>query len=121
MWCLEMKIYNNGQILAEVETAETKFTKVKGLMFKKLEKDQGLLFSFSKDKKWEIWMPFVPENLGLIFLDFKKKVVDKMKAIPITLRPKTWKIYKPKEDCRHVLEVKPEKLEMVQIGDVLKW
>jgi uncharacterized membrane protein (UPF0127 family) len=116
-----MKIYNNGQLLAEVKTAETKFSKMKGLMFKKLEKDQGLLFSFSKDKKWEIWMPFVPENLGLIFLNSEKKVLDKMQAIPLNFRPQTWKIYKPKEECRYILEVRPEKLEMVEIGDVLRW
>ena len=73
---------------------------LRGLMFDSLEdKDGALIYANS------IWMPFVKHSLDLFFMDKNFKVVGKQKAVPITLNPKTWKIYKNKK-AKYCLEIK---------------
>ena len=72
---------------------------VRGLMFDSLSnKDGALIYANS------IWMPFCLP-LDLYFLDKKFAVMERMDAVPITLNPKTWKIYRNKK-ASYCLELK---------------
>ncbi len=61
---------------------------VRGLMFDSFsDKDGALIYANN------IWMPFC-QPLDLYFLDENFAVLEKMDAVPLTLNPKTWNIYK---------------------------
>jgi len=63
-------------------------------------KDGALIYANS------IWMPFVKKPLKLLFLDENMKLIKTVeKAVPMTLNPKTWKIYECR-DAKYCLEVK---------------
>ncbi len=70
---------------------------VRGLMFD--SRSGGALISGSS-----IWMPFVRHPLMLFFLDENMNVLKIQRAVPMTLRPKTWKVYSCRR-ARYVLEV----------------
>jgi uncharacterized membrane protein (UPF0127 family) len=71
----------------------------RGLMFDSLkDKDGALIYANN------IWMPFC-QPLDIYFLDTKFKVLEKQFAIPMTLNPKTWKIYK-NEKAAYCLELR---------------
>lgn len=116
-----LKISKKGKFFIEVEIAESVSEKIRGLMFKEIEEERGLLMIFEKSKRHEVWMPFVPQDLGIFFLDNEKKIVDKKLAKKITLNPKSWQIYKPQKACKYVMECKPKKLDEVETGDKLEW
>ncbi len=73
---------------------------VRGLMFDDIKGHDGALVYANS-----IWMPFVKHNLDLFFLDEKFRVIGKQRAVPLTLNPKTWKVYKNKK-ARYCLEIK---------------
>jgi len=73
---------------------------VRGLMFDDIRGYDGALIYANN-----IWMPFVKHPLDLFFLDAKMRVIEKQRAIPMTLNPKTWKVYK-NEKAKYCLEVK---------------
>ncbi len=73
---------------------------VKGLMFDSLKDVDGALIYANS-----IWMPFVKQELDLFFLDRNFKVVSSERAVPVTLNPATWKIYR-NEGAKYCLEVK---------------
>ncbi|MFB6216883.1 MAG: DUF192 domain-containing protein [Candidatus Aenigmatarchaeota archaeon] len=116
-----MKILKDGEIFLDVDVADSLFKKLKGLMFKNIDGDSGLFLSFDREKRPGIWMPFVPQDLGLIFLDADKKVVDKKLGKRMTLNPGSWQIYKPSEPCKYVLECDPERLDVISMGEVFEW
>lgn len=101
--------------------ADSTFTKMKGLMFKPLDEGEGLLMVFSEMKKWGIWMLFVPQDLGLVFLDEEKEIVDKIIAEKVTLNPKTWRTYKPDKECKYIVECNPEVLDDIQLNKKMEW
>ena len=76
---------------------------VRGLMFDDMKEYDGALIHANS-----IWMPFVKHKLDLFFLDGKMKVIDKQKAIPMTLDPRTWKSYSSKK-AKYCLEIKSKK------------
>lgn len=61
----------------------------RGLMFDSMTKYSGALIYANS-----IWMPFVKHGLDLLFLSADLKIVDVQRAVPVTLNPKTWKVYK---------------------------
>jgi len=71
-----------------------------GLMFDKMKNIDGALIYANN-----IWMPFVKNDLDLLFLDKKFTVIDIKKAVPLTFNPKTWKAY-VNWKARYCLEVK---------------
>ncbi len=72
---------------------------VKGLMFDSLgDKDGALIYANN------IWMPFC-RPLDLIFLDNDFTVLELKRAVPLTINPKTWKVYKS-ERAKYCLEIK---------------
>ncbi len=73
---------------------------IRGLMFDNMKGYDGALIYGNF-----IWMPFVRHSLVLYFLDENRKIVDKQLAKPMTLHPRTWKIYSNKK-ARFCVEVK---------------
>jgi len=96
----------------EVELADNFWKKMIGLSF---SKKKNMLFSMPYEHKWTFWMFLVRYPIKIIFINKNKIVVDIKKAQPITLNPKTWKIYKPKKPCKYILET-PFNLK-IKIGD----
>ncbi len=73
---------------------------LRGLMFNDMKRCDGAIIYGNS-----IWMPFVKHDLDLIFLDGNSKVTEIQHAVPITLNPGTWRIYKNGKAAR-CLEVK---------------
>jgi uncharacterized membrane protein (UPF0127 family) len=61
---------------------------LRGLMFDRMNNIDGALVYANN-----IWMPFVKRKLDLLFLDRKFRVIQIQEAVPLTLNPKTWRVY----------------------------
>lgn len=85
----------------EAELADSLLKKSWGLSMQEKGK---MLFVFSSPGRPLIDMMLVQERLHLYFLDSEKKVVDVQLAEPWTLDPRTWKVYRPSEDSKFLLE-----------------
>jgi uncharacterized membrane protein (UPF0127 family) len=110
-----MKInFKNKKIEADV--ANNFWKRLFGLSF---SKKKNMLFVMPYEKKWSFWMFAVRYPLKFIFLNKSKRVVDIKKGRPISFDFKSWKIYRPKVDCKYVLET-PFKIK-VKVGDKFKW
>jgi uncharacterized membrane protein (UPF0127 family) len=89
---------------------------LRGLMFDRMEDKDGALIHGNA-----VWMPFVRCKLDLFFLDEMFSVLDVQKAVPMTARPTTWKVYKC-VNAKYCLELKHglvkakkgEKLEIIK-------
>jgi uncharacterized membrane protein (UPF0127 family) len=110
-----MIIKVNGQTI-EAEVADNFFKRMMGLSF---TRRKNMLFIMDYEARWSLWMFAVKYPLKMVFMDSRKKVIDIKNGVPITDDPNTWKIYKPKEDCKYILET-PFDLK-IKIGDRLKW
>ena len=73
---------------------------VSGLILDDMKKHSGALI-YSNN----IWMPFVKHELDLLFLDGEFRIIDIQKALPLTLNPKTWRVYKNNK-AKYCLEIK---------------
>ena len=98
------------------ELADNIFSHAKGLSFS--NKKRNMIFTFLLAGKKDLWMFGMSYDLWIAFIDERKRVFDVVKARKMTLNPKTWKIYKPKQACKYVLE-SPKKI--VNVGDKLKF
>lgn len=117
-----MKIKKGEEVIIDqAERTNTLLGKIRGLMFRSIEEEEGLLFIFDKVSEKSIWMPFVPQNISVFFIDKEKNVVDKVLARKITFKPFTWKIYKSQDACKYVLECHENKFGTVDVGDKLNW
>ncbi|MEM5778128.1 MAG: DUF192 domain-containing protein [Candidatus Aenigmatarchaeota archaeon] len=94
---MKVKIKN---FVIEADLANNFFKRMIGLSF---SKKKNMLFTMPYEGIWPMWMFLVRYPIKIIFIN-KGKVVDIKSAVPITLNPKTWKIYKPKKLCKYVLE-----------------
>jgi len=106
---------NGEQIIANV--AKGLWSQIKGLMFER--KKKNMLFVFPYKNRWSFWMFGVAYPLQIIFMDENKRVLEVQYAQKMAWHPRTWKIYKPKEPCKYVLEC-AYPLD-VSPGDVLEW
>ena len=123
---MKIKNISNGKIIAtEIEEARNPFQKAKGLMGRtKIEENYGMLFDFGSDRKEGFWMLFMKIHIDMIFINSDKKIVDIKDGIkPITLNPKTWKIYYPEKPARWVLEMKAGSMKRLKTktGDRLEF
>lgn len=90
-----------GGEVFEAEVADSLLEKSWGLS----RRSEGrMLFVFARSRRPAIDMMLVPEALHLYFLDGEKKVVDVQYAEPWTLDPRTWRLYRPEQDSRYLLE-----------------
>ncbi len=116
-----VKVYYDRKKFVTAKKAVTSWEKSKGLMFKELEKDQGLLLVFKEDKEWTIWMLFVPQDLSVFFLAEDGKVVDKTLAPRLSFSPKSWSTYSPGKKCRYILEAHPDRIDDIDVGEALEF
>ncbi len=68
-----------------------------------LLKDQGMLFVFSEDNEWGIWMKDMRYSIDILWLDQSKTVVDVAANVSPQSYPST--VFKPKKPARYVLEL----------------
>ena len=73
---------------------------IAGLSFDDMKKHSGALI-YSNN----IWMPFVKYELDLLFLDKNYMVIDIQRAVPLSLNPKTWRVYSNSK-AKFCLEIK---------------
>jgi uncharacterized membrane protein (UPF0127 family) len=86
----------------------------RGLMFRSsLASDKGLLLVEARDSRLgtAIHMLFVFMDLGIIWINSEKIVVDSVLARP-------WRLaYMPHQPARYILEIHPARLNEFKIGD----
>ncbi len=107
-----------GTILAyRVENCDTFWRRGRGLMFRRtLAEDEALLFVYGKESisATSIHMFFVFFDIGVIWLDAQRRVVDKTLARPF--RP----YYASSRPARYFIECHPRVLDFVGVGDQLE-
>ena len=100
---VDLEIVGKNKLIENVKLVSSMFGKTKGLM---LRKSGRILMQFGNEAKHSIWMLFMRFSLDLVFIDRNKRIVDVIRNVkPISLNPKTWKVYTPKEKCLYILEV----------------
>lgn len=101
-----MKIVHAGNELCDVSVADTFFTRLRGLMFKKhLDASSGLLIQ----KCSSIHTCFMRFPIDVIYLDKDYTVLYSETVIP-------WRIGKIVKHTKHVLELPTGRKEWFQIG-----
>lgn len=99
-----------------VKNCESFACRLKGMMFQKsLDIDGGLLMVQKGESRSNaaIHMFFVRMDLGVLWLDAGKKIVDLKLA-------KSWQpMYTPQAPAKYILELHPRRLAEFQIGDQL--
>ncbi len=99
-----------------VKNCDTFFCRLRGLMFQKeLDSADGLLLVQKKESRGNaaIHMFFVGMDLGVIWLNNNRKIVDIQLA-------ESWKpMYTPKHPARYVLEITPDRIPDFNLGDKL--
>lgn len=98
-----MRIVNEaaGTVIPDVEPMTTPLRRVLGLRFRQ---DSRAFFSFRRPTRAPIDMLLVPSPLDIAFLDADMNVLEIHGAHPVTLNPDTWRLYRPDEPYRYVLE-----------------
>ncbi|MBN1583213.1 MAG: DUF192 domain-containing protein [Anaerolineae bacterium] len=106
-----------GETIAKrVVLCDTFWLKFKGLMFRRaLDPSEAFVFVYPRESIAEmtIHMFFVFFPIAVLWLDSKRRVVDKTIAKPF--RP----FYAPKQAAQYFVEGVPALLERVKIGDTL--
>ncbi|PIU22154.1 MAG: hypothetical protein COT14_02635 [Candidatus Diapherotrites archaeon CG08_land_8_20_14_0_20_30_16] len=102
----------------KIKYAKTVLQQTKGLMFLfKGEFDFGLIFPFKQKNRFlnSIHMFFVFFPICAVFLNSKKRVVDKKILKPFT------PIYIPKKDCSFLIELPIKYSKKIKTGDKIYW
>jgi uncharacterized membrane protein (UPF0127 family) len=105
-------------IATSVEICDTFWKRGRGLMFRRtLADDDALLFTHHVESTsaTTIHMFFVFFDIGVIWLDAQKRVVDAKLARPF--RP----YYAPRRPAQYFIECHPAKLSLVHIADQFDW
>ncbi len=103
-----MKAYLGKKLVCEGGVADNILSKAWGWMLHKPERNEGLLFVLLFECKPAMWMFMTISKINMAFLDKDFRVVDFQQASPMTLDPRTWRLYFPKKPCRYVLELHPD-------------
>lgn len=69
-----------------------------------LQKEGKMLFKFPRKTEAAIDMALLSKPLNLYFLDEKKGIINIQRAEPWTLKPSSWKIYRPQQKYKYLLE-----------------
>lgn len=101
-----------GKKTIDAEVADNSIKHFLGLSF---SDKKNMLFKMFYEKRWRMWMFGVKFPINIIFINKDKVIVDIKKAFPLTNDPKTWKVYRPEEACKYILET-PHNLK-VRVGD----
>lgn len=93
-----------GKATFRVELARTEAEHQKGLSGRtKLADEEAMLFEFSEDRPWGIWMKGMKIPIDIVWLDRDMRVVH----IEVNAQPdaEPYKTYKPPVSARYVLEL----------------
>ena len=93
----------------DVEVCRSVFSKLRGLMFRKRLKKDGLLFVFKKEAKVSLHMLFVLFPIDVVYLNRGKKVVG------IKRNVKPFSLYVLGPPAQYILELKDAKA--VKVGE----
>jgi len=110
--------FKSNQVIATLKFANSYFSRLKGLMFKK-KLDYVLVLKPSKSNFKlfsSIHTFFMRFTIDVVFLDKNKKVVEIAQISP-------WKFYIPKKSVKYILEMKKGLIKKYQIaiGDKLNF
>ncbi len=99
-----------------METADSNFTRMRGLMFR--EKVIPILFIFNSEGIYPIHSKFVPAEFDAIWLSPNGTAVDVIRRIPPNQT-----IIRPSASALYLLELPPEITDRLKIeeGDRLEW
>ncbi|MFH1390825.1 MAG: DUF192 domain-containing protein [Candidatus Diapherotrites archaeon] len=106
------------KIIEKTKTANTSFSRFKGLMFEKKENfDYGLVFELDKEGRINssVHMLFVFFPIDIVYLNSEKIVVDKTTLNPWILN------YTPKKSAKYFVELPKETASKIKLGEKLKW
>lgn len=106
---MKKRLQQAGIPVSHIEIAGSFWKKAKGLMFREsLPEGHTLLMGFSKECRPGIWMLFMRFPINIAFLDNDMNVLEIRENLkPVSLNPKTWRIYYPEKRCRYVVEYLP--------------
>lgn len=118
---MDLNVINQTRSLVRplrVKNCESFLCRLRGLMFtKSIAEDGGLLMVHKEESRSNaaIHMFFVGMDLGVIWLDEDRKVVDLVFA-------ESWKpFYQPQLPAKYILEVHPARLPEFQLGDKISF
>lgn len=96
-----------GGVQIQAEIADTQKKRADGLMYREhLEKNRGMLFTFSQAGPWTFWMKNTKIPLDIIWMDEKKRVIHVERNVPICTRTDdSCPQYRPNDDATYVLEL----------------
>ncbi len=115
-----MEIRREREVICDAEVASSLWARVKGLMGRRLGEDEGLLMVFPRSGLHSLWMAGMRHPIDICFLDEEKRVVGVVKkAEPLSLHPRTWKLYFPPRPAKYVLEISPG--SSLGEGDSISW
>ena len=109
-----------GKKTINAEVADSYLKRALGLMFRAKGR---MLFEFALPLNYGIWMAFMIIPIDIIFIGRNNKIMKIVEnAQPMTLNPKTWKIFFSGNGCRYVLETESgfAKKNKVRIGQKLQ-
>ncbi|MGR9114652.1 MAG: DUF192 domain-containing protein, partial [Gammaproteobacteria bacterium] len=98
-------IFDRGQVLVQVEVADTPETRALGLMHRdELAADSGMLFVFPEEKIHGVWMKNTHIPLDIIFLSAEGEIVSWLQNVPPCV-VEDCEIYRSAAPSRYMLEV----------------
>lgn len=103
----------------EVEIADTKEKRKKGLMFRKeLSENNGMLFVFPYEQKASVWMKNTLISLDVIFISKDKLITEFIN----NATPLSQEVYTSKKKIKYILEINSGLIEALRInlGDQVK-
>lgn len=118
---ISVKNITSGTAIEYVPLEGDFISKAIGLMFRRKGK---IMMKFSFESRQGIWMMFMRFPIDIAFIDSDKCIVDiKHDVKPISMNPKSWKIYTPCRKCKYVLEVEAGHLneKKFKVGDTLEF
>ena len=102
----------------QAEIADNDASREKGLMYRKnLIQDRGMIFNFSKEGKYLIWMKDTKIPLDVIWLNNGYKIVDIQTLVPCDSDP--CPTFAPAANAQFILEINAGLAEKfnIKIGD----
>lgn len=115
-----LPILKINDVAIRVEIADTPEARTRGLSGRtSLPENQGMLFVFSTDAPYGIWMKDMHFAIDIVWLSAEGRIVD----IKANVVPETYpEVFYPRADARYVLELPARLTELrsVSLGDLVE-
>jgi uncharacterized membrane protein (UPF0127 family) len=103
----ETALVKLGKKTYNCTVSKDSLSQARGLMGRTLSEGEGMLFVFKDSSRRSFWMMGMVMEIEMVFISENLKVVDINHALPLSLNPSSWKLYRPKKPARYVLEILP--------------